>query len=201
MRRLRPISRRRRERAAELQLDESFEPAAHDEWDDRGALAAEEDLRPFVPVESASPDAYVGTPPEPDEDYRAEIGQAPRPPRSAPDTLRPGINPGALLLVLLLVVAGIIGTLLNLDRLDLDVPGEWPAALIVVAILWLVLALSRRRVTAALGAAMLAGVGVSALLDTQGVATWRDTMLGAVLIALGLGLVIRGLLLRQRAPA
>ena len=201
MRRLRPISRRRREREMERRQDESLELSEEEDRSDLRALTVGDDLPPFVPVESASPDAYVGTPPEPDEDYRAEIEQAPRPPRSAPDTLRPGINPGALLLVLLLVAAGIIGTLLNLDRLDLDVPGEWPAALIVVAILWLVLALSRRRVTAALGAAMLAGVGVSALLDTQGVATWRDTMLGAVLIALGLGLVIRGLLLRQRAPA
>ncbi len=67
--------------------------------------------------------------------------------------------------------------------------------------MWLILALRQRRVTPALGAAMLVGAGLSALLDTQGVAEWRDTMLGAVLIALGLGLVIRGLLLRQRVSA
>lgn len=201
MRRLRPISRRRRERAAELQQDESFEPAALDEWDDRDALAADEDLPPFVPVDSASPDVYADPPPEPDEGDRAEPEQVSRPPRSAPGASRLPINPGALLLALLLVAAGVIGTLLNLDRLDLDVPGEWPAVLIAVAVVWLALALSQRRVTPALGAAMLAGAGLSALLDTQGVAAWRDTLLGVALIALGLGLVIRGLLLRQHDPA
>ncbi len=200
MRRLRPISRRRRERAAELQPDEGFESAAQDEWSDPGALAAGGDLRPFVPVESAPPDAYV-EPPQPAEDYRAEIAHTPQPRRTAPGASRLGFSPGVLIVVLLLVTAGIVGTLLNLDRLELDIPGEWPAVLIVVAVVWLILALRQRRVTPALGAAMLVGAGLSALLDTQGVAEWRDTMLGAVLIALGLGLVIRGLLLRQRVSA
>lgn len=200
MRRLRPINRRRRERAAEVQPDEGFESAAQDEWGDPGALPTDDDLRPFVPVESASQDVYV-EPPQPADDYRAEIEHTPRPRRTAPGAPRRGISPGVLIVVLLLVTAGIAGTLLNLGRLELDVPGEWPAALIVVAVLWLVLALSQRRVAPALGAAMLAGAGLSALLDTQGVAVWRDTMLGALLIALGLGLVIRGLLLRQRVSA
>ena len=67
----------------------------------------------------------------------------------------------------------------------------------VFSLLWLVIALNRRNVTSALGAAALAGVGISALLDVQGIAAWRETLIGTVVVMLGLGIVLRGLLLRQ----
>ncbi len=43
-----------------------------------------------------------------------------------------------------------------------------------------------------------AGVGLSALLDAQDIAALRETLLGIVLVAVGLGIVVRGFLLRGR---
>jgi hypothetical protein len=104
---------------------------------------------------------------------------------------------GVLVLALLLIAAGVVGTLRNLDRLELTVPEQWPFVVLAIAGLWLVIALNRRNVTSALGAAALAGVGISALLDVQGIAAWRETLIGTVVVMLGLGIVLRGLLLRQ----
>lgn len=181
MRRLRPISRRRRQREEARPPDEGFE------------IAPEDDLQPFVPVESAPPDDSYA---DPDPAYAPAPEWAPRPPRSGP---RYAVSAGMLALALLLLVAGAVGTLLNLNRLELSLPDAWPLGVLLAAVIWLGGALSRRDVASVLGASALAGAGLSALLDTQGIAAWRETMLGIVLIALGLGIVIRALLLRQRA--
>ena len=83
---------------------------------------------------------------------------------------------------LLLIAAGVVGTLRNLDRLELTVPEQWPFVVLAIAPLWLVIVLNRRNVTSALGAAALAGVGISALLDVQGIAAWRETLIGTVVV-------------------
>lgn len=180
MRRLRPIRRRRSREDVEREPDEQHEEFPAD------------DLLPFVPVESAPP-----------EDFAAPVVDEPeepvRPARVRREASRAGVRFGALLVALVLIAAGVIGTLLNLDRLDLTVPEQWPAGLLALSGVWLVIALNRRNVTSALGAAALAGVAISALLDAQGIAAWRETLIGAVMIALGLGIVLRGLLLRQSA--
>ena len=69
---------------------------------------------------------------------------------------------------------------------------------LVVAGLWMLIALVRRQVTSFLGGAALVGVGLSALLDAQDIAALRDTLLGTVLVTVGLGVVVRGFLLRGR---
>jgi len=105
---------------------------------------------------------------------------------------------GVLLLALALIAGGIFGTLLWQDRLREEVTRWWPAILLVAAALWMLIALVRRQVTSFLGGAALAGVGLSALLDAQDIATLRETLLGLVLVTVGLGIVVRGFLLRGR---
>jgi len=182
MRRLRPI-RRRRAREEAQEPEPLFDESPSDE------------LQAFVPVESAPQDDYAAAP---EEDF---IEQEPPPARVRRAAPRLMINFAALVLVALLLAAGVVGTLVNLDRIDLSVPDQWPWGLLALALLWLVVALARRQVTPALGAAALVGASLSALLDVQGIAAWRETMIGAVLVALGLGIVLRGLLLRQNSPA
>lgn len=106
------------------------------------------------------------------------------------------IRPAMLLLALALIVAGVLGTLLKQDRLDTDLTSWWPLALVAGAGLWMLAALIQRRVAAFLGGAASAGVGLSALLDTQDIAQVQETLLGVVLVAVGVGIVMRGLLLR-----
>jgi hypothetical protein len=105
-----------------------------------------------------------------------------------------------LLLALALIVAGVFGTLLNLDEFDADVEAWWPAAVIGVAVLWMLVALIRRQVASFLGGSALAGIGISLLLSTQAVATLRESLVGLSLVTIGLGIVIRGFLLRQQVP-
>lgn len=174
------------------------EAASEEEWGNLDRAG----LEPFVPV--------------PDEDayalraysYRAE------PPLPAADVgrgtarrrrLRPlhllaslQIRWGWLILALALIVGGVIGTLLRQNRLSEADIAWWPILILALAGLWMLLALIRRRVTLFLGGAALAGAGLSALLDTQGVAVLRETLLGLVLVSIGLGIVIRGFVLRGR---
>jgi hypothetical protein len=107
---------------------------------------------------------------------------------------------GMLLLAALLIVGGIFGTLLNQDRLKREVVEWWPALVIALAVLWMILALARRRIASFLGAMAVAGVGLSLLMNTQDIAAFEETLMGVVLITLGLGIVIRGFLLRQQSP-
>ena len=61
----------------------------------------------------------------------------------------------------------------------------------------MLVALVRQRIPSFLGGAAVAGAGVSLLLDTQGVVPVEETLLGLILVAAGLGVVVRGFLLRQ----
>ncbi|MBI5958502.1 MAG: hypothetical protein HY866_07205, partial [Chloroflexi bacterium] len=103
-----------------------------------------------------------------------------------------------LLLATALVAAGVFGTLLNQGRLRDEVADWWPLSLVVTAVLWMLVALIRRQIESLLGGAALAGVGLSFLMGTQGIADVRETLLGMVLVTAGLGVAIRGLLLRQQ---
>lgn len=186
MPRLRPLRRR-----AHPPLEDNL-PSADDETND---------FMPFVPVEAERP--YD------DEEMSVEPSRRrlrrPRPQLRTPRPHLPRlqlpqfeIDLGLLILVILLVAGGIFGTLLNQGRIRDDVEQWWPAGVIGGAIIWLLAALARRRVAAFLGAAAALGVGLSLLMDTQDIASLQDTMLGLVLVAIGLGIVIRGFLLRQQ---
>ncbi len=105
-----------------------------------------------------------------------------------------------LLLALALIAAGVFGTLLNLGQFSGDIETWWPLAVIGAAVLWMLVALIRRQVESFLGGSALAGIGVSLLLSTQDIASFRETLLGLSLVTIGLGIVIRGFLLRQQVP-
>lgn len=159
-------------------------------------------IEPYVPVPSE--DAYAARA----YSYTAEVSP---PPAEAEGVARrrrlrarraalPMIRWGWLLLALSLLAGGIVGTLLRQDRLSANDVSWWPVAVLILAGLWMLVALARRRVEAFLGGAALVGVGLSALLDTQDIASLRETLLGMVLITTGLGIVIRGFMLRGYSP-
>jgi hypothetical protein len=108
---------------------------------------------------------------------------------------------GVLALVIVLIGGGIFGTLLKQERLERDVEEWWAPARIAGAGLWMLAALLQRRIAAFLGGAAAAGVGLSLLMDTQGIAAAEQTLLGVVLATVGLGIVIRGFLLRQQSTS
>ncbi len=105
---------------------------------------------------------------------------------------------GYLLLALFLFAAGIFGVLLKQGDITGSVKVWWPSALVIVGVLWMVIALARRQVASFLGGSAFAGLGLSLLLDAQDIAAAEETILGMVLVAVGLGIVIRGFLLRQQ---
>ncbi len=204
MRRLRPLHRRARQRELEA-VDES----APQELEPEDQLAFE----PFVQVPSigydddeeeqetlADMEVIQRSPEFADRPRRMRMPQMSRP---RIHMVRPTINLqlDMLFVVVFLVALGIFGTLLNLDRINEAGRSWWPVTIIASALLWMIIALLRRQVASFLGGAALAGVGLSLLMDTQDIANARETLLGVVLAAVGLGIVIRGFLLRGRTMA
>jgi hypothetical protein len=194
--------RRLRRRARQPEYSEQNEPYPS-EFDPATTAEDEGDFLPFVPVsrrydeqiDEGEAEVYA-----PDEESRRRRVRLPRP-RIGRPSLGIEIRFGVLLAAILLIVGGIFGTLLNLDRISGEVADWWPAALLAVAVLWMGAALIRRRVASFLGASAFLGVGLSLLMDTQRVADANDTIVGIVLITVGLGIVMRGFLLRGQASA
>jgi hypothetical protein len=203
--------RRRRSRQKDWQ-DESTGPdedqglSALDQLSDEDLYGDYGDapIEPFVPVEDDDYEVY---------EYGEQPGTAPPigEPRRRVRLARPHLklrSPAIgsalrwdyLLLVLVLIGGGIFGALLNQDRLQAQIEEWWPLAVVVVAGLWMIIALARRQVASFLGGAALAGVGLSLLMNNQDIAGFKETVLGMVLVTAGLGIVIRGFVLRQRTP-
>ena len=199
MRRLRPLRRRQRD----ARLEETS-------LEDEDMVEAEE-FQPFVPV-SAERDYY-------DDESVAEIETEyvsperrrrvrlprlglPRVRLRRPRGLAVGIDVqwGVFLIVVFLIGGGIFGTLLSRGQLRDQVEMWWPVGILVIAGVWMLVALVRRQITPFMGGAAFAGVGLSLLMSTQDIAAVEETLLGVVLVTLGLGIVIRGFLLRQRTP-
>ena len=202
MPRLRPLGRRSRRRD-----DEPSEPA--EPWldgqsapPDADALAGDMDepFEPFVPVPGRSgyTDDAVDFAPESRWRRRRRLSR-PLVPRPRQPLFSVHIRFGVLALVIVLIGGGIFGTLLKQERLERDVEVWWPAAILAGAGLWMLAALIQRRIAAFLGGAAAAGVGLSLLMDAQGIAAAEQTLLGVVLATVGLGIVIRGFLLRQQS--
>jgi hypothetical protein len=61
--------------------------------------------------------------------------------------------------------------------------------------------LIQRRPTPFLAAMTLIGISISLLLDVQAYLEWHETLIGIALITLGVGIMARGLLLRQGTVA
>lgn len=203
MRRLRPLHRRARQQEREAYTTEP----APEELEPQDQLAFE----PFIQVSGTASDEeeqetladmqVIQRSPEREErPRRVRLPQVhiPRIHLSRPDIQ---LRLDVLFVVVFLVALGIFGTLLNLDRINTTGRAWWPVTIIVSALLWMIIALLRRQVASFLGGAALAGVGLSLLMDTQDIANARETLLGVVLLAVGLGIVIRGFLLRGRTLA
>jgi hypothetical protein len=168
----------------------------------------EPDIEPFVPV---SGDYYTGAFASDDQSETAAVdlprrrrrmsrGRLPRP--SLPRVKLPGLNVDLdwtyALLAVFLFVAGIFGVLLKKGDITGDLKAWWPLALVITSGLWMLIALARRQVASFLGGTAFAGMGLSLLLDTQDIAAVEETILGTVLVTVGLGIVMRGFLLRQQ---
>jgi hypothetical protein len=203
--RRRPRQRDRDDEMTSPDLDAVPDETPYDPYDDYEEAAIE----PFVPV-SGDDEAYDYTP-DTETAYpghaprrrvhvpRPHLPHLPRPRLSVP-TLDLGIRWDYLLLALVLIVAGVFGALLNRGLVQDDVEEWWPLVIVVVAALWMVIALVRRQVAPFLGGAALAGVGLSLVMNNQDIADFKETLLGMVLVTAGLGIVIRGFVLRQRTP-
>lgn len=177
---------------------EAFEDVNGEDHDTDDALSYGPAYEPYEPPPyTAEGDAGVGVPEPPETGTRRRrlrVPRVPLPHAQGGNTLRWD----ALLLAVALVALGIFGTLLVQDQLSGDIVEWWPVGLVAVALVWMLVALVRRHVTSFLGATALAGIGLSALMDAQDIARFDETLLGVVLVMLGLGIVMRGFLLRQR---
>jgi intracellular septation protein A len=67
---------------------------------------------------------------------------------------------------------------------------------LVLAALWALWSLALRRAEAFLAACALVGACLSLWLDAQDFIDWRQTLVGLMLMALGVGIIGRGLVLR-----
>jgi hypothetical protein len=155
---------------------------------------AEDEMVPFVPVtatqqyDEEEPDTAFPHMPEDQPRRRRRIA-------------RPALQYRYLLLALFLGAAGILGTLLKQDQLPSTVREWWPAVVLAGTVVWLLGALVQRHIASFLGASAIAGLGLSVLMDTQDIATFEETVMGVMLVTVGLGIVIRGFLLRQQTSA
>jgi hypothetical protein len=169
----------------------------YDEYDDFEEAAIE----PFVPVDGGySENGYGPGTAYPARERRRRV-RLPRPHLTVhlPNFgLR--IRWDYLLLALFMIVGGVFGALLNRGQVQEPIKAWWPLAIVVVAGLWMIIALARRQVASFLGGAALAGVGLSLVMNNQDIADFKETVLGMVLVTAGLGIVIRGFVLRQRTP-
>ncbi len=201
MRRLNRRRRARREQWADKLIAPDTEPLPEEEPYDEYGDYDDAPFEPFVPVTGEDEDADYGDEPEPEAAY------PPREPRRRLHLPRPDVrlpSPGVewvyLLLALILIGGGIFGALLNRDEVPANIEEWWPVAVVIVAAVWMLIALARRQVASLLGGAALAGVGLSLMMNNQDIADFEETLLGMVLVTAGLGIVIQGFLLRQHAP-
>lgn len=107
---------------------------------------------------------------------------------------------GSVLLGVLGAVAiGAAWLLINLELMPEGFYTAAPVAIGAIGALWFVSALLRRRPRSILFAAAWLGAALSLLLASQGIAEVGNTLIGLVLIAVGVALVLRGLLMANVA--
>lgn len=193
-------------RARRKDRDVAPEPPEETPYDDYGDYD-DAPIEPFVQVSGEFDEFDYGDVPETVTTYpereprRRRAVRLPRPSIPLP-ALSLGVNIewGYLLLALALIVGGIFGAQLNRGQVSDNIEEWWPLAIVVAAAVWMVIALARRQVASFLGGSVLAGVGLSLVMNNQDIADFRETLLGMVLVTAGLGIVIRGFLLRQQHP-
>ena len=120
-----------------------------------------------------------------------------RPPRTRQPWLPFVINWPAMFLIIALVALTVAVLLFNEGALPDQIVAWWPLAVMVPAALWLLIALLSRNARSLLGSAALFGVSASLLLTSQKV-DLLPTIVGITFIAVGAGIMLRGLLLRNQ---
>ncbi len=125
---------------------------------------------------------------------------APNDSESASSPLLPFTLQGSVVLgVLVVVLIGAIWLLIALEALPEEFYAAASVAAGVVGVVWFLVALLRRHSRSILFAAAWLGASVSLLLAAQGIAEVGDTLIGLVLIAVGVALILRGLLMANVA--
>jgi hypothetical protein len=152
-------------------------------------------------------DATPDFPDLPDADSAAnanvdpEQPQAPVTPRKRRHLLPFEIYWPAMLLIVFLIAATAFLLLLNQGTLSDDVLMWWPIAIAAPAVLWFLTAILRRDAKGMLASSVVFGIGFSLLLAVQKVAPLGSSVVGITLIAVGTGVMLRGLLLRNQPIA
>ncbi len=131
-------------------------------------------------------------PPPPDAPPEEPAAEAPAP------RLRFGGKGRLWLLVIVLILITVFALLLIRDVLPPQIVTWWPFAVAVPALIWFLASLVRRETRSPLGSTALLGLSVSMLLAAQNIASLSATWIGITFIAVGTGIVLRGLLLRHQ---
>jgi len=98
-----------------------------------------------------------------------------------------------------LVLLGVAWLLISLELMPAGFYTVAPVAASAFGALWFLIALLRRQPRSIIFAAAWLGAALSLLLASQGIAEVGDTLIGLVLIAVGVALVLRGLLMSNVA--
>lgn len=129
-------------------------------------------------------------------DESVEPVSAPR--RLAVSRLPFATNGRAWLVIIVLIVITVFALLLNQGLLPPQVVTWWPLAVAIPALVWFLASLVRRETRSLLASTALLGLSVSMLLAAQNIASLSATWVGITFIAVGTGIVLRGLLLRHQ---
>ncbi len=138
------------------------------------------------------------------------IDSVPGDPHNAPDSAAPErvsirarrtlpLNWPVFGILVALAAVGIAAFLAQRSALPPAVQTWWPLIVIGVALVWIIQALSQQRPAGLLGSSALLGIGISLLLATAYQVAFGVVWLGLTLIAVGMGIVLRGLLWRSTA--
>ncbi|MCS6872726.1 MAG: hypothetical protein NZ571_14865 [Anaerolineae bacterium] len=101
--------------------------------------------------------------------------------------------------ILAVALIGVAWLLVNLELMPQAFYTAAPIAATAFGALWFLMALLQRRARGIIFAAAWLGAALSLLLAAQGVAQVGDTLIGLILIAVGVALVLRGLLMADVA--
>ncbi len=150
---------------------------------------------PADPNAPEAPDVPAEEPTAPAEDLVAPV---PAPRRLRRPRLPRAVHWRAWLLILVLIAITVFALLLIRGLLPPQVVTWWPLAVAVPALIWFLVSLVRRETRSLLGSTALLGLSVSMLLAAQHLASLSSTWVGITFIAVGTGIVLRGLLLRHQ---
>jgi uncharacterized integral membrane protein len=181
--------------------DQPRDPRNYDDFSDDLPIEESTPLTDSIYEGDYAPDDESDLPDDPEQNEEAEPVQAVEPAEAAPlvsvrARRRNRIDWRVLgaIIVLLLLTAFLYGSSQN--ALPIEVLTWWPASILVIAILWLFGSLARGRAPGAIGAAGLIGIGLSLLLATAFQVPLGSTLVGITFIAVGMGVILRGLLIR-----